>query len=214
MASSYHQLGIVEQSRQRPSKAQKLYLKASELLEEVGDPTKTANSYHQLGTLEQQQGRPDTAEQLYLQAIGLQGETGDLLGTARSYHQLGMVQQDRGELDKAEQYYLQSIVISEQLQSRSMMAHNYGQLGLLAEAREHDLEALKWMIRCVTVFDGFPHPATGPGPQHLARLAAKLGIDSLEADWRDITGTPLPRAVREFVSVPDDSGEDAGSHDA
>jgi hypothetical protein len=40
---------------------------------------------------------------------------------------------------------------------------------------------------------------TGPGPDHLARLTAQLGIDALEASWRKVTGSPLPRAVRDYV---------------
>lgn len=85
------------------------------------------------------------------------------------------------------------------------MATTYGQLGLLAEARGQDPEALEWTVRCVALFDDFPHPATGPAPQDLARLTSKLGIDALATCWRNVTGRGLPQPVREFVqSFPPD----------
>ncbi len=60
-------------------------------------------------------------------------------------------------------------------------------------------------MRCLALFDEFPHPATVPGPAHLARLTAKLGIDALEATWREVTGGDPPEAIREFVkSFPRD----------
>ena len=55
------------------------------------------------------------------------------------------------------------------------------------------------MVRCVTLFAEFPHPLAGPGPEHLARLTAQLGIDAVEASWREVTGSPLPQAVRDYI---------------
>ena len=54
----------------------------------------------------------------------------------------------------------------------------------------------------------FPHPSTGPGPGHLARLTRQLGIPALEACWQKVTGGPLPGAVREYVrSYRPDTGD-------
>jgi hypothetical protein len=53
----------------------------------------------------------------------------------------------------------------------------------------------------VALFDEFPHPSTGSGPDYLARLARQLGIKELEARWRKVTGRRLPRAVRDYVDV-------------
>ncbi|MEA2297378.1 MAG: hypothetical protein QOF77_314, partial [Solirubrobacteraceae bacterium] len=125
---------------------------------------------------------------------------------ATGYHQLGMVAQDRGRLDDAEDWYRQSLTINEELGNRPGMALTYGQLGLLADARDRPAEALDWTVRCVALFDEFPHPATGPGPAHLARLTAKLGLEALEASWHAATAGPLPAAVRDHVTMqnPDD----------
>ena len=86
------------------------------------------------------------------------------------------------------------------------MAMTYGQLGLLAEARQQPGQALDWMVRCVTLFDQFPHPSTGPGPAHLARLTGQLGLLALEQAWRQVTGQPVPQPVRDYLTSqhPDD----------
>jgi hypothetical protein len=86
------------------------------------------------------------------------------------------------------------------------MALTYGQLGLLAEDRQQLRQALDWMVRCVTLFDQFPHPMTGPGPRHLARLARELGMPAFKKAWREVTGQPLPEQVRDYVtSQPDEA---------
>jgi hypothetical protein len=79
------------------------------------------------------------------------------------------------------------------------MAMTYGQLGLLAEAREQPGQALAWIVRCVSLFDQFPHPVTEPGPRHLARLSRQLGIPALEQAWQQVTGQPVPQAVRDYI---------------
>jgi hypothetical protein len=76
----------------------------------------------------------------------------------------------------------------------------YGQLGLLAEDRQQPRQAMNWIVRCVTLFDQFPHPATGPGPRHLARLTRQLGMPALEETWQQITSQPVPQAVRDYVT--------------
>ena len=107
----------------------------------------------------------------------------------------------RGRLDDADDWYRKSLTIKEDLGNRPGMANSYYQLGLLAEARGRPSEALAWTVRCVALFDEFPHPATGPGPQHLARLTAGLGVDTLERCWQQVTGHPLPQPVRDYIQA-------------
>jgi tetratricopeptide (TPR) repeat protein len=200
MARSYHHLGRAEEERGQMDKAEQWYLKSLEIDEQVGDRPGIASSYHQLGIVEQVRGRMDEAEQWYLKSLEISEQLGDRPGMARSYHHLGIVAQKRQQMDVAEQWYLKSLEIEEQLGDQPGMARSYGQLGLLAEAKGQDLEALQWTIRCVALFDEFPHRATGPGPRHLARLTAQLGIESLERCWQQVTDKPLPQPVHEFVS--------------
>jgi hypothetical protein len=111
---------------------------------------------------------------------------------ATSYHQLGNVAQLRGRLDQAEDWYHRSLSIKKELSNRPGMASSYGQLGLLAEQRGQPGEALAWTIRCVALFEEFPHPATGPGPEQLARLTRLLGRDDLERAGARSPGRRFP----------------------
>ncbi|MEU9955717.1 tetratricopeptide repeat protein, partial [Streptomyces sp. NPDC050982] len=123
-------------------------------------------------------------------------------------HQLGIVAQERGRLDEAEDWYRQSLAIAEDLGDRPGMASSYGQLGLLAEDQQRPQGALKWLVRCVALFEQFPHPLTGPGPAHLKRLTHSLGIGALERTWQSVTGNPLPLPVRRFVLAEDPPATD------
>ncbi len=146
----------------------------------------------------------DAAERTYLdihEMLQRQAESAQQLGRlAVTYHQLGVVAQAGGRLDEAQQWYLKSLTLSEKLGNRPNMAMSFGQLGLLAEARGRPEEALEWMIRSVALFEEFPHPATEPGPTHLARLTAPLGIDTLNQCWDRVTGKPVPQVVRDFIT--------------
>jgi hypothetical protein len=51
----------------------------------------------------------------------------------------------------------------------------------------------------MALFDQFPHPVTGPGPHHLARLTAKLGMPALQSSWQRQTGKTLPPQVQAAV---------------
>jgi len=119
---------------------------------------------------------------------------------AATYHQLGNSSYRRGRLDEAEDWYRQALTINEELGNRPSLALSHGQLGLLAEARQQPGQALDWMVKCVTMFDQFPHPATGPGPEHLARLTGQLGMPALEHAWRQVTGQPVPQPVRDYLT--------------
>jgi hypothetical protein len=79
------------------------------------------------------------------------------------------------------------------------MAMTYGQLGLLAEARGDPVEALRQTIRCIALFEEFPHSLTGPAPTILTRLTHQVGSDTLETLWQEVTHQPLPVVVRDFV---------------
>ena len=99
----------------------------------------------------------------------------------------------------AEDWYRRSLAISEELDNHLYMAGTMGQVGLLAEERGRLQEALVWMIRSVVLFDTFPHPATGPVPQHLARLVGQVGMATFAKSWLEVTGQALPGEIRHYV---------------
>ena len=164
-----------------------------------------AITYHQLGITAEDQGRLEEAEDWYRQALTIEEELGDRRGMATTYRQLGITAEDRGRLEEAEDWYRQALTIKEDLGNRPSLALTYAQLGLLAEDRGQARLAPEWNIRCVSLFDQFPHPMTGTGPAALARLAGQLGVPALKQAWRQVTGQPVPPPVRDYLaSHPDD----------
>jgi tetratricopeptide (TPR) repeat protein len=101
----------------------------------------------------------------------------------------------RGHLKEAEDWYRQALTTNDDLDNKPAMATTYGQLGVLAKRRGRDEEALEWTVRCVALFDEFPHSSTRPEPKHLARLAAALGLEALRRSWLKATGHPLPAGI-------------------
>jgi len=118
----------------------------------------------------------------------------------------------RGQLNEAEAWFDKSLAIHRNIGDVRRIARGYAALCLLSEERHEYLKALRYAIRCVTQFDEFPHPMTEPGPEHLAQLTTRLGVDALEACWREITGGDLRQDIRAYVSSvgyrPDDSSGD------
>ena len=200
MARVYHQLGMIAQHRGRLDEADDWYRKALAIEEELGDRPYMAATYHQLGITAQHRGRPDEADDWYRKALAIEEELGDRPGMAATYHQLGITAQHRGRPDEADDWYRKALAIKEELGDRLGLARTYRQLGLLTESRQQPRQALDWMVRCVTLFDQFPHPATGPGPEHLARLTRQLGMPALEQAWQQVTGQPVPQPVRDYLT--------------
>ena len=200
IAVASHQLGILAQDRGRLQDAEDWYRKSLAIEEHLGDRPGLAASYHQLGMVAQDRGRLEDAEDWYRKALAIKEDLGDRPGLAACYHQLGVIAHLRGRLEDAEDWYRKALAIKEDLGDRPGLALSYGQLGLLAEKRGQPRQALDWMVRCVTLFEQFPNPLTSSGPKHLARLTCQLGTGVLEANWLEVTGSPLPQAVRDYIS--------------
>ena len=205
MATTYHQLGITADHRGQLQEADDWYRKALAIFEELGNRRAMGATYHQLGTTARKRGWLDEADDWYRKALTIFEELGSRPGMADTYHELGMTAQDRGQLDEADDWYRKSLNIEEELRNLPGLAMSYGQLGLLAEARDQPRQALDWTVRCVTLFAQFPHPSTGPGPRHLARLARQLGMPTLEQAWQEVTGQPVPQPVRDYITSHHDS---------
>jgi len=206
MAMTYHELGRVAEAQGRLDEAENWYHKALSLNEDIGDRPGIATTYHELGIIAFMCERLAEAEDWYTRSLAIKEELGDRPGIAHTYHQLGMVALDLGRIDEAENWYLKSLAIEEELGNRRGMAMSFGELGLVAEERGQPIQALEQTIRCVALFEEFPHPATEPGPRHLARLTQLLGVETLEKYWQAVTGSALPQAVRDYVESSAPSG--------
>jgi tetratricopeptide (TPR) repeat protein len=209
MASSYHELGTTAYLRGRLDEAEDWYRKALTIKEDLGNRPGMALTYGQLGITAHMRGLLDEAEDWYRKALTIFEELGDRPHMASAYHELGITAQARGRLDQAEDWYRKALTIAEELGNRPGMASTYAQLGLLAEEREQAPLALEWNIRCVTLFDQFPSPLTGTGPAALARLTRQLGMPALQAAWQQITGQPVPQAVRDYITSHHDQDPEA-----
>jgi tetratricopeptide (TPR) repeat protein len=199
LAMSYYQLGIIAQERGRVEEAEEWYRKSLAISEDLDDHPGTAGTYHQLGMIVQERGRLEEAEEWYRKSLAISEDLDDRLAMAGTYHQLGMIVQEQGRLEEAEEWYRKSLTITEDLGNRPVMASTYRQLGLHAEEQGDTARALTWVIRCVALFDEVPHPSTGPGPDHLRRLTAHVGIEAVERAWQATTSSPLPPDVRTYV---------------
>jgi tetratricopeptide (TPR) repeat protein len=159
-----------------------------------------ALSYAELGTTARLRGRLDETDDWYRRVLAIHEEIGNRLGMADAYQELGITAQLRGQLEEADDWYRKSLAIKEILGGQPRLARTYGQLGLLAEERQQLGQALDWTVQCVALFEQFPHPATEPGPRHLARLARQLGMPALDQAWRQVTGQSVPHVVREYIA--------------
>jgi tetratricopeptide (TPR) repeat protein len=205
MAYTYHQLGRTAQDRGQLDEADDWYRKSLTIKEELGDRPGMASTSYQLGRTAQDRGQLDEADDWYRKSLTIFEKLGNRHHMAYTYHQLGRIAEDRGQLDEADDWYRKSLTIKEELGDRPGLALTYGQLGLLAEARQQPRQALDWTVRCVALFSQFPHPATGPGPGHLARLARQLGLPVLEQAWQQAAGQPVPQPVRDYITSHHDS---------
>ena len=199
VADSYHQLGILAQNQGRMEEAEDWYRETLAIYEDLGNLHGMSASYHQLAMIADDRERLDEAESWCRRSLAISEDLGNLTGVALSYHQLGIIARHRQQPDEAESWHRKSLAICEELGDRAGIATSYGQLGLLAEEQGQPLQALESLVRCVTQFEQFPHPLSGPAPEHLARLTSQLGTHALEASWLRVTSRPLPQAVRDYI---------------
>ena len=147
-----HQLGIVAQARGDYDEAARLYQRALDINEELGDSAGLAASYHQLGMLAQARGDYVEAARLYQRSLGINEELGDQAGLAAGYHQLGMLAQARGDDDEAARLYQRALDTRKRLGDQAGLAAGYHQLGLLAQARRDYGEAARQYQRALGTF--------------------------------------------------------------
>lgn len=200
MADSYHHLGTIEQRRERLGEATEWYRKALVIFEDLGDRPAMARAYHELGITAHEQGRLDEASDWHRKALTISEELGDRHGTARTYHELGMTAHEQGRLDKASDWHRKALVIFEELGDRHGMALTYAVFGAWAEERGQPHLAILWNTRCVSLFSQFPSSLTGGGPAALVRLTRQLGMIALDEAWQQVTGQPVPQAVRDHIT--------------
>ena len=117
IASAYHNLGIIAETRGAADEALKWYRKSLALEEELGNRAGMAASYHQLGRIVEARGAYEEALEWYHRALALNKELGNRAGRATSYNQIGVLFTTRGTPDAAIFWTLRSLLIREELRS-------------------------------------------------------------------------------------------------
>ncbi|MET8570164.1 tetratricopeptide repeat protein [Streptomyces sp. NPDC004783] len=199
LANTYQGLGVVARLRGELDEAEGWFRRCLLIQEELDDRSGRATTYHQLGMVDLERGELDRAERWYLRSLELKEALHNRRGLADAYHELGRVEQERGKFDRAEELFHESISARKSVDDRPGLALAYAQLALLAEERGRQVEALRWAVTCVTLFDGVPHPLTGTGPEHLKRMARDMGADAVGRIWWEVTGRELPAPVRHYL---------------
>ncbi|MBU7028518.1 MAG: tetratricopeptide repeat protein, partial [Theionarchaea archaeon] len=116
IASSLHQLGVLQEYQGNYKEAEKYYKESLELAESLGDKQGIARSLHQLGMLQEYQGNYKEAEKYYKESLELAENLGDKQGIAASLYQLGRIHEEQEHYEKAVKYYTESLPIALQLQ--------------------------------------------------------------------------------------------------
>jgi tetratricopeptide (TPR) repeat protein len=197
MAATYFQLGVIASKKGRPNAldAQRQFLKALPIFEELGDQPHVTAVYHELGGIAIIQGLPDVAENWLREALLLGEKLGDKPTIAAIYYQLGVVAFAREQLEEAVDWVSKSLAVRESLNDWPHIAECYTLLARICQSRDQTRTALEWCIRCVSLFDEFPHPLTQLAAEHLARLSAQLGTQALRQSWLEVTDESLPQDI-------------------
>ncbi len=199
LAITYHQLGTVAQERSQLDEAERSYVKALDIKEDLGDRPGMAITYHQLGIVAQERGLLDDAERWYLKSLEIEEGLGHQPGMANTYHQLGMVAQERSQLDDAERWYLKSLEIEEDLGNRPGMAVSYHQLGVVAQERGLLDDAERWYLKSLSIREDLGNRAEMVSSYH------QLGIVAQERGLLDDAERWYSKALRieeEFSNRP------------
>jgi tetratricopeptide (TPR) repeat protein/tRNA A37 threonylcarbamoyladenosine biosynthesis protein TsaE len=196
IATLYFQLGNLAQAQRRPQDAEDWYRISLAIRKELGDRPGMADVFNSLGVLAcEQQRRLEEAEDWYRKSLAIREEFRDEPGQAMVYHNLAVVACYGGRLAEAEAWYRTSIAIRRKLEDWRGMAADYELLGLINE-RTRPRAALEWAVRCTALSSELRLPVTEEAAGLLVRLTARLGTGDLEQCWRQVTGGPLPEAVR------------------
>ncbi|MFB8237085.1 tetratricopeptide repeat protein [Kitasatospora purpeofusca] len=199
-ADAHHRLGVLAAARERFAEAEARHRKALEIRQDLGDLAGTATGEHQLGLVATRRGDLAEAERRYTRALALREELGDQVGASAGHHQLGLTAQAGGRAADAEARYRKALDVSHRIGDTPGLARTFGQFGLFAAEQGRPREAMEWLVRSISCFEEFPHPATWPSVLGLRRLTVDLGPRAVERAWRSVTGRRLPDAVRDRVA--------------
>jgi tetratricopeptide (TPR) repeat protein len=150
-AVSIHQLGMIAEARGDYGEAERLYQRALDISEQLGNQANAAVGYLHLGNLAYQRGDYDEAARQFQRSLDINERLGNQTGMARSHHNLGSVAYERRDHDEADRQFRRSLDISRRLEDQAGMADSYHQLGAIAQRRGDLDEADRQFRRSLTI---------------------------------------------------------------
>ena len=144
---AYNNIGGIYDSKGEWDKALEYYLKAEEILIEVGDTAGLGSTYNNIGLIYSKKGDWDRALQYYLEAEKISIEVGDRAGLAPTYNNIGRIYDNKGDWDKALQYYHKVEKISIEVGDRAGLATTYNNIGLIYHNKGEQDRALEYYLK-------------------------------------------------------------------
>jgi tetratricopeptide (TPR) repeat protein len=202
MAACYGNLGVVALQRGQ-DESEDWFRRALAINQELGNRSGMAANYKTLGIIAIARKQAAEAERLLRQSLALAEETEDRNAASQAYHLLGGLAYQNQRWDESEEWLRKALAIEEDMDDQAGASMAWSQLALVSEGRGHVDEALERAIKCKAMSQRFPHVQGRENAALLARLARPLGIRALEQRWKQVTGEPLPEAVRESLEQED-----------
>lgn len=199
LSDCYRTLGMIAMERRQYSDAGEWYRRSLAVCRELDDVPRLAHLYSKLGEAADRRGNIDAAEDWYRRTLVIGEEHGEEYVPLEVYTGLAWIALSRDRFADAENWCQQEIAAAQNNGTPASLSRPYYVLSAAAFAQGDLRKTLEMLIRCVAVFDEFPHPSAGEGPPRLAVIAQHLGMDVLEQAWQRATGEPLPAKVRNYV---------------
>lgn len=199
MAKVYYQLGALAQNRERAQEALDWFSKALTIEQDRGARRSEAAIYSNMAMIAYQGGRSTEAHSWCAKSVAIKEELGDLAGVAFTYYRMGLNAESAGHIDEAEDMYAKVIALKHELHESADLAGAYFQQAIIVLKRREVHAALELIIRCIILYDTFPHPDTGHAPDVLVGFVRILGMEELAKSWQAVAGYPLPPSVGNYV---------------
>ncbi|WP_406055200.1 tetratricopeptide repeat protein [Streptomyces sp. NBC_01077] len=151
LAKCHEDLGLVNLKTRHLEAAERGYLAALRLFEQLGNDTNRAIVLHQLGQVCQERGAYGEAEEYLRASVALKRRLGNRAGVSNSTFHLGRVAQLRGDPELAEQCYRECLAIDEAQGAWEEVALDYGELGNLRAEQGLPEEAVPLMVRALSL---------------------------------------------------------------
>ncbi|MEU2236698.1 tetratricopeptide repeat protein [Streptomyces vietnamensis] len=190
VAKCHEDLGRVNLETRYLEAAERSYLAALALHEQLGNHTNRAIALHQLGHVCQERGAYEEAERYLRASVAVKSRLGNQAGVSNSTYHLGQVAQAQGNHETAEQCYRSCLAIDEAQGAWAEVALDYGALGNLRAEQGLPEEAVPLLVRALFLNQRFKPDNSVLNITALRRQRAELG----DEEFTHLLGRHFDRA--------------------